>query len=229
MSSLILILIVVAWGLVLVPLLLRRHEAAGEAHSVDRFATAMRVLSRRTGPAGDSRYVVVPPRAQRFPLVVANGAGAYLTPATVPARAGAPVRRRRVVAVLAGLALGTGVLAAGASPVLWAAQLGCDVLLGGYLWQVRRVVRAGTRRAVVPAQGARPAPAGYARALPPPPIAGAVPDNSVTIERQSDGSWRPVPVPLPTYLTAQVGPVVPAARQQPEQAAEAPRRLAVND
>ena len=57
MSAVILAVIVIMWAVVLVPMWLRRHDAATESRSVDRFSTAMRVLSRRS-----SRDVVVPRR-----------------------------------------------------------------------------------------------------------------------------------------------------------------------
>ncbi len=241
MSSIILMVIVVAWALVLVPMLLNRHEAASEARSVDRFATAMRVLSRRSVASGDRRYVVVPPRPESSPNVVVNGTSPYAPPHQPLVSPSAPLvhpldavgRRRRVLLVLAALILTTGLLAVAVSPLLWIAAGIAGALTVAYLHQVRRVVAAGRGRPVRPdastPTAAHPAASGYARAVEPPHF--ALPDNAVVIERQEDGSWRPVPVPLPTYVTAPVAPAVPAARkEQPERPAEeVQRRLAVND
>lgn len=233
MSSIILGVIVIAWAVVLVPLLLNRHEAASRARSVDRFTTAMRVLSRRSAASGDRQYVVVPPRPDSVPSVVVNGTSGYVAAVEPPAaRTAATRRRRRVLLVLAGLVLAGAAGAVAVSPVLWGAVALCLGLAVLYLWQVRRVVAAGRARraagASKPAAESAPAVSGYARAVEPPLL--AVPDNTVVIERQQDGSWRPVPVPLPTYVTAPVAPRVPAARQEQTESAEAsPRRLAVND
>jgi hypothetical protein len=233
-TSLILLVIVAAWAVVLLPMLLNRHEAANEARSVDRFATAMRVLSRRTATSGDRRYVVVPPRPQSAPQVVANGARAH-APAYAEepspqrlARAtravvgnGAVARRRRILLALTVLAVVAGVAAVAVSRLLWLAQVGFDLLIVMYLWRVRRVVTAARNRRVrtTAAVSVRPAASGYARAVPAPQFAVPVPDNAVVIERQQDGSWKPVPVPLPTYVTAPVAR--PAAAPVPVAAAAA--------
>jgi hypothetical protein len=60
-SGVILLAIVAMWAIVLVPTLLRRHDNVTESRSVDRFATAMRILSRRT-PEIPAREIVMPPR-----------------------------------------------------------------------------------------------------------------------------------------------------------------------
>ena len=67
MSSTILmaIVLVVMWLVVLVPMFVRRGDERAETRSMDRFATAMRVLSRRSpgtgGVAGRRPYAKVPP------------------------------------------------------------------------------------------------------------------------------------------------------------------------
>jgi len=58
------IVLVIMWLVVLVPMFVRHGEDRAELRSVDRFATAMRVLSRRTpssGVAGRRRYATAPP------------------------------------------------------------------------------------------------------------------------------------------------------------------------
>ncbi|MDQ6850329.1 MAG: hypothetical protein M3070_10265, partial [Actinomycetota bacterium] len=77
--------------------------------------------------------------------------------------------------------------------------------------------------------------ASHARAASP---ALTTPSNAVVIERQQDGSWHPVPVPLPTYVTAPAA-FTPAAPTAPPLTSdevaldrhldEMERRLAVND
>ncbi|MGB9376395.1 MAG: hypothetical protein WCB04_02675, partial [Mycobacteriales bacterium] len=159
MSSLILLVIVTAWAVVLVPMLLSRHEASNEVRSVDRFATAMRVLARRSAGSSDARYVVVPPRPQSSRSVVVNGATpftSYVGP-QADLRVELPVdppvvreahlrrvrqqvvqRRRRVVLTLGALALGLLALALSWSATLWVPQALCDLALGAYLLHLRR-------------------------------------------------------------------------------------------
>jgi len=62
--------LVILWAIVLVPMWLRRHDRTNEVASADRFAGAMRVLSRRTGARtrrasamSSGRYVMAPPRS----------------------------------------------------------------------------------------------------------------------------------------------------------------------
>src|SRR3954465_8907453 len=61
-SSLIYVAIVAMWAGLLIPMWLRRHEQETEVRSVDRFSTAMRILSRRQAPPPDRRYLVMPQR-----------------------------------------------------------------------------------------------------------------------------------------------------------------------
>src|SRR5947208_5579655 len=61
-SSLIYVAIVAMWAGLLIPMWLRRHEQETEVRSVDRFSTAMRILSRRPAPPPDRRYLVMPQR-----------------------------------------------------------------------------------------------------------------------------------------------------------------------
>ncbi len=276
MSSLILLVIVAAWAVVLVPMLLNRHDAASEARSVDRFATAMRVLARR--PAGDRRYVVVPRRPDSSPSVVVNGTSQWATEAAEArrrvaddeerrtesaevragrdpelARRGVIARRRRLVIGLAAVAVLLLPLALTVAPVLWAGQVLIDLLLAAFVVHVRRETARMRARRARAAQRARRAAeqmaaahaAATARADAPPIV---TPSNAVIIERQEDGSWHPVPVPLPTYVTAPPAPPLPAAPSAPAASAglaadrpltaeehldhdldEMERRLAVND
>ena len=76
MSAVIYAAIVVMWAVVLVPMWLRRHDAATESRSVERFSTAMRTLSRRTSATPGRRYVVMPRRTASGPSVHVSGAAA---------------------------------------------------------------------------------------------------------------------------------------------------------
>jgi hypothetical protein len=63
-SAVIYAAIVVIWLIVLVPMWLRRHDAATDERSSERFEGAMRVLARRPAAVGvDRRYVVMPRRS----------------------------------------------------------------------------------------------------------------------------------------------------------------------
>lgn len=241
MSSLILLVIVTAWAVVLVPMLLSRHEAANEVRSVDRFATAMRVLARRSAASSEARYVVVPRRPESTPSVVVNGTTPFTSyvgdeaPRRV-AREDAPVepprahearlheirqravmRRRRVVLVLVAVALGLLAMSLWISSKLWVPQGLCDVLLVAYLVHLRReTARMAARRSRATARARRAAEqTAAALAASSARLDGlahlTTPANAVIIERQEDGSWHPVPVPLPTYVTAAVAPRQPAA------------------
>jgi hypothetical protein len=55
--------LIVLWGAYFIPRWLRRHEELSEARSVERFAAAMRILSRRE-KTPDQRWIVMPPRPQ---------------------------------------------------------------------------------------------------------------------------------------------------------------------
>ncbi len=244
MSSLILLVIVAAWAVVLVPMLLSRHEAANEARSVDRFATAMRVLARRSAASSEGRYVVVPRRPESSPSVVVNGTTPFTSyvgtnlphravadTIVAPPRAGEPhlqqvrrevvMRRRRVVIVLAAMAAALLPLSGLVSGMLWVLQALCDVLLVAYVVHLRRETarmagrkaRAAARARKAAEQTAAALAASSSRLNDLAHLAGA--SNAVIIERQEDGSWHPVPVPLPTYVTAPMAPPQPAAAARP--------------
>lgn len=199
MSSTILmaIVLVVMWLVVLVPMFVGRGEERTEARSMDRFATAMRVLSRRGpssgGVAGRRRYVTA------APAPYADGA----SPVRTAARVRMLRRRRRTLGGLAATAL-VGIPAAlTVSPLLWVAQVPALILLGGYVaWlraQVRREQDRRTRRAVLFGNAA-PASADHVgrRAA------------TATAAKAADRLWHPVSVPAPTYVTT------PVVRRRPD-------------
>src|SRR3954447_19448430 len=115
-SAVIYAAIVVMWGVVLVPMWLRRHDAATESRSAERFSTAMRTLSRRTHATPGRRYVVMPRRQAGAVSVHVSGAAVAASaisgsrsadrparPAVTRSRSTMVRRRRRTTLVLLGL------------------------------------------------------------------------------------------------------------------------------
>src|SRR3954462_2568229 len=113
-SAVIYAAIVVMWAVVLVPMGVRRHDAAPESRSAERFSTAMRTLSRRTHAPPGRRYVVMPRRQAGSVSIPVSGAAmattsagaAQIRPAAsaaTSARAARVRRRRRTTFVLLGL------------------------------------------------------------------------------------------------------------------------------
>ena len=181
MSAVILAVIVIMWAVVLVPMWLRRHDAATESRSVDRFSTAMRVLSRRSTGGPDRRYVLMPKRDSGASVHV-SGASATRRPPTRqtpaappsrprtrtrPAAASRPslaVRRRRTLLALAGVTFLAFLLAV-TGVIGWPLQLVVDLILVAFVVHLRTqakraaaVTRQRRRAAVAPAP-ASPAPA----------------------------------------------------------------------
>jgi hypothetical protein len=155
---------------------LRRHDAATESRSVDKFSTAMRTLSRRTTSGPGRRYVVMPRRSEGGVSVHVSGAAAPPAPPgttqpakparpthqarrTQPATATAKVtrtrtslvaRRRRLMLGLLGLTLFTMLLAA-VGVISWPLQIVFDVILIAFCIhlraQVKRTAAVARRRA----------------------------------------------------------------------------------
>src|SRR5215207_4187923 len=187
------IVLVVMWLVVLVPMFVSRGDERAENRSMDRFATAMRVLSRRAPGSGGvagrhPRYATAPPASY------ADGA----SPVRTAARARMLRRRRRTLAVLVTTAaLGVpGALTV--SSWLWLAQVPATLLLVSYVGWLRQQVRRehdrrSRRKAMFGEAGQQPAEhvgrrVSVAAAAAAPPV--------------RDRSWRPVPVPTPSYITA---------------------------
>jgi hypothetical protein len=122
-TILMVIVLVVMWLVVLVPMFVRKHDEGDEERSVDRFATAMRVLRRRTEAEDPVPHPVPPARAR---------AGA---------RARLLARRRRICAgllLLAVVGVGGALLL---SRWLWIAAVVGAVLLVAYVGGLRQQVR----------------------------------------------------------------------------------------
>jgi hypothetical protein len=229
------------WAVVLVPMWLRRHDTSVESRSVDRFSSAMRVLSPRSRPTGDRRYVVMPRRVPDATDVHVSGApGARRRPSAAGAgrpsgRAALVARRRRLVLGLAALVLFTFVLAV-AGVLGWTLQLLTDLALGGYLVHLRgEAKRAATvsrqrRRATVATPRARSLGMfaddewsvdteirdGSAWAVGEAESGWELPAEqwAEVAETGTDGRWDPVPVPRPTY---QLKPPAPSRPIVPEE------------
>jgi membrane protein implicated in regulation of membrane protease activity len=169
-SAVIYAAIVVMWAVVLVPMWLRRRDAATESRSVERFSTAMRTLSRRTHATPGRRYVVMPRRQPGTVSIHVSGAAATAAASPRAGRATRPVvgaarasmvrRRRRTTLALLGLVTLTALFAmVGMFP--WLAQLVVDVLLVGFLahlrTQARRAAAVARQRGRGSAAAARPA------------------------------------------------------------------------
>jgi hypothetical protein len=191
------IVLVIMWLVVLVPMFVRRGEDRAELRSMDKFATAMRVLSRRapsSGLAGRRRYATAPPAPY------ADGA----SPVRTAARERMLRRRRRTLATLAATAALAAPAALALSPWLWLAQVPATLLLAAYVgWlraQVRREYERRTRRAALFGEPAAPARAQHTVRRPARVPAAATEEGPAVPDR----SWRPVPVPTPAYITAPV-------------------------
>jgi hypothetical protein len=216
-SGLILLIIVGAWLAVLVPMALRSHDTSTSLGSVERFSDAMRVLSRReqTGRLA-GRAFVMPAR-----------------PVAAPDALPLAVRRRRVLLTLVALALVLLLVGlAGPGWVLVPAVL-CAGLAAAYVVHLRRqaILKAERdRRAAARARRAAPAArrtartariAGVPDRMPPrpAPLGAPLPAPAARYEDplpiaatgtdQRTGTWSPVPVPVPTYVTKPVAPPRP--------------------
>jgi hypothetical protein len=237
-SAVIYAAIVVMWAVVLVPMWLRRHDAATESRSVERFSTAMRTLSRRTHATPGRRYVVMPRRQAGTVSVHVSGAAMVGAPVRRPAarpavpaaRAAMVRRRRRTTYALIGLVVLSALLVAvGVLP--WPVQLAVDLVFVAFLAHLRAqakraaaVVRqrrrgaAAAARPAVPARTPAPRPAQrvaepVAEPMPEPmaePVAQPVAASAVDVEMEmvAEETWEPVPVPPPTYT---LKPPAPAA------------------
>jgi hypothetical protein len=194
------IVLVIMWLVVLVPMFVRRGEERAELRSMDRFATAMRVLSRRApsggGIAGRRRYATAPPAPY------ADGA----SPVRTAARERMLRRRRRTLATLAGIAVVAAPAALALGSWLWLLQVPATLLLAGYVgWlrtQVHREYERRTRRAALFGESAASAPVRHSTRRRPTRVAATV--GAEESQQIADRSWRPVPVPTPTYVTAPV-------------------------
>ncbi|MET8760205.1 gephyrin-like molybdotransferase receptor GlpR [Lentzea sp. NPDC004782] len=199
-SSLIIVALVVAWLVVLVPMLARKRQesarSVGEEYDAMPDAEYDDIHDIDDDYFDEEEYVERPFR---------RGRGGY-DPETAALVAQAKYAfRRRVVAFLLVAAIVTGVVAGVFYTPLWYGHAGIDLLLVGYLTYLRRQVRieeeirarrlarlqqVRRRRATGPQQQEAPAPA-------PEPVQAAVEEAETTqVEVVED---KPALPPLPRY------------------------------
>lgn len=224
-SGLILLVIVGAWLAVLVPMALRSHDASNSLGGVDKFHDAMRVLSRRSAAAEDEPEPTAPEAA--------TPAAPRPAPRSAAARRAAAARRRRLLLCLLAISALTAVGAVVGPPWLLWPHLVVDLLLVAFVVQLRRTairrverdMQAAMRERPAARPAASPAPAacvvrqavhvvGVPNRMPPRPApldAPAAPavaqSEALPAARGAQGeAWSPVPVPVPTYLSAPTAP-----------------------
>jgi hypothetical protein len=141
--------IVIAWAVYLVPMTLRRSQAQSRRRSVERFSSAMRVLSRkdprdRVLAATGTR--VTPAERAVAPDVAATPAATDLAPLRrrQAASRSAARRRRRVLAVLLIVTAAVAVVATLDYLPRWSAAVPLTLVLG-FLVTARRQVRRSQR------------------------------------------------------------------------------------
>jgi hypothetical protein len=235
-SGLIYAVIVGLWAVVLVPVWLRRHDEVSESRSVDRFQGAMRTLSRRdpTGDRREV-WMPRRTSGRALPDNAASNLSAGASAAARRRRAGlvltvltvlvASLALLKVVpkwTVLVPLLLLVAFVVTGRRSAAQAREreLAARRRRAASARRARMLaheladddVARAVRSATQPARSARPAPAMvWADAVPEP---GEAPPAAVAAPFAVDGfydaeaerAWDPVPVPLPTYVSAPKAP-----------------------
>jgi hypothetical protein len=223
------IVLVVMWLVVLVPMFVRRHDADGDDRtgSTEPASGRMRVLTRRS--PSRTRSGSAPGRAS-----VGVAVSAFSNDGT---RRRMLRRRRRTLLMLFLLASASGAVAVSVSPAFWGIEALADLLLVSYVgWLRQQVRRERARRLRRSALNARAVPAPFpapidrlrprrsTQVTSDPPAKrraersgtraadAANPPDAVAAGVASGGSWEPVPVPVPTYVTAaaagEIDPIV---------------------
>ena len=227
-SGVILVIIVALWGSLLVPALVRKHDNVTEVRSVDRFSYALRILSRRTPYVPGRRDVLVARKsaAERRPVV--SPAPEFVAAVTPPLTAAARVaanrsalarkRRRALLGLSLALVL-TVTLALRDGGRWWLTVAISTVLMVMYVTNLRAEAkqlaaierrRAQARRKARRREAAEVYPS--SRRLAEPAAAyDASAEHVVPVASMPDGSWAPVPVTLPTYVSKPVVNRPPAA------------------
>ncbi len=204
-SALIFVALAVAWAAYLIPQALRHHEDAVRSRSVDRFSKTMRVLARREPVSRrDARLVVSPGRAPSTPIVATKHTSTR-TPSTREASREtakrAARRRRRVLGLILVSLLATIGVAAYGLLQWWSVAIPAGLLMA-WLVACRLMVRGERRRRTTRSAGSPEAV--------PSPAAGndadgaidALEDTTQTPAITDPSLWDPMPVTLPTYVSA---------------------------
>ena len=241
-SGIIYAVLIGLWAAYFIPRWLRRHEELSASRSVEKFDHAMRILSRRE-PTPDKRYVVMPPKPEPAPSSLPNRTripAQRSAPVRRPRIGAAAMRRRRILAALVLVTVLTAVLAP-FTPVPWWAPVLLLVLTVADLVHLRVQVRRSrevtrTRQAVrrsvrsrimrfdaldrlmsVRRELAEERAAEEAR--------WEAAEEALRLDREAEerrvaaeaAGWKPVPVPLPTYVSKPMAPRrTPAPRVETE-------------
>lgn len=234
-TSLIFVALAVAWAVYLVPKALQSADEGAVSHSVERFSSALRVLSRTDTVTEAAPAPATAPAAATDAAPVAGPAPRVRRPSAAQIRARreaarrAAQRRRRVLGTL--LLLNVGVAVAAAFGLIgWVWQAAPASLLVAWLVTCRLMVRSeqaakadvwAPTRVRIPRRPDSPV-----TASPADQESGDVPADTVvdrndqgfdevgsdadtsTIEAVREDLWNPVPITLPTYVTKE-----PAARR----------------
>lgn len=205
-TGLIYVAIVAAWAAYLVPMWLRRHDERSRLKAVERYSSAMRVLSRRTDESDRARYVVRP-KGSEVPRVIAPVP--TRSAAQVRARRLAAMRRRRVLSTLTLALMSVGSLAVFSLLPRWSVLIPAGLLLSFVAltrWQLRRQADREHRSTARPLSRATRLDVARTRSV----------DDEATVEVAlpeepaedpvDDGLWDPVPVTLPTYVYKEKAP-----------------------
>ena len=204
-SSLVVVVVLVGlWALVLVPAFRSRQERVDALRSVDRFSSALRVLSRRGTGTTDRRWVVMPSRPDEAPARPRR---------TAPQQVSAVERRRRTLGALVALVLVTLLLTVVAGATWLLVQLPADAALAAVVvWCGRSAARERERRARAARRERRAAadraalaaaesPAWSPALLPAPPV----PVTTIPLEGTAPAAGvAPVPAPAPQVARPQV-------------------------
>jgi hypothetical protein len=203
LSALIFVALAVAWAVYLVPKALKHHDDVVRSRSVDRFSHTMRVLARREPVDRRSTRLVVSPGRAPAPPVVTTKARSQAPVAARPERESArraARRRRRVLGTLL-FALLTTCGVAGFGLVAWWWVSAPATLVATWLVACRLMVRHERNvrfDRTIGRQDRPEEPAAEAEAL----AADDLDDTSQTPAITDPSLWDPMPVTLPTYVTA---------------------------
>ena len=217
LSALIFVALAVAWAVYLVPKALKHHDEVVRSRSVDRFSQTMRVLARREPVdrprarvlrRGDTRLVVSPGRAPSPPVVTTKARSAPVeAPVAVrrdplPARTAARRRRRIFGTVLVGLLATVGVAGFGLIAWWWVAIPAA--LLVAWLVACRLMLRRERNLRFDTSIGTadEPLEEPVAVSVSDDPVYDSLDDTSQTPAITDPSLWDPMPVTLPTYVTA---------------------------
>ncbi len=217
LSAVIFVLLAVAWAGYLIPRALRHHDETARTRSIDTFSGSTRVLAR-SEPADDrdTRLVVTPARPVEpsRPVSPDRPVEPVGTSRRLSVRAAAR-RRRRILALLLVCVVGTAVVA-GLSYLPWWSVAVPGGLTLAFLVLCRTLVRREARTVPVRSTATEPEPASDAASDPAPatpaePAAEVVDEGFDDVDvldeplEEPDGAgtiWDPLPVTLPTYVTA---------------------------